>query len=92
MTNRLITHIGTCPETLINQMREALNELIAKSYRAKPSSTLTNILMKMKDLYFKFNMEKLMNDKTILSITGLQGVGKTKMVQELAFRNETYVY
>ncbi|NHC41042.1 hypothetical protein G6549_13785 [Bacillus sp. MM2020_1] len=83
MTNRLITHIGTSPETLINQMREALNELIAKSHRAKPSSALTNILMKMKDLYFKFNMAKLMNDKTILSITGLQGVGKTKMVRDL---------
>lgn len=83
MTNGIITQLGTSPETLIEQMRMALNEIIAKAHRVKQSEEVERILADMKDLYFKLNMAKLTNDKTILSITGLQGVGKTKIIRDL---------
>lgn len=83
MTNGIITQLGTSPETLIEQMRMALNEIIAKAHRVKQSEEVERILADMKDLYFKLNMAKLTNDKTILSITGLQGVGKTKIIRHL---------
>jgi hypothetical protein len=83
MTNETITQLGASPETLIDQMQIALNEIIAKAHRLKRSEELEDILIKMKELYFKLNMAKLTNDKTILSITGLQGVGKTKILRDL---------
>ena len=33
MTKNLISHLGTSPEILIDQMRLALNEIIAKAHR-----------------------------------------------------------
>lgn len=83
MENGIISQLGASPETLIDQMRNSLNEIIAKSLRLKPSKELDRILGDMRDLYFKLNMAKLTNDKTILSITGLQGVGKTKIIRDL---------
>lgn len=89
MTNQNIRRLGASPETLIEQMHIALNEIIAKTHRLKYSEELEKILTQMKNLYFKLNMAKLTNDKTIISITGLQGVGKTKIVRDLYNLDDT---
>jgi hypothetical protein len=83
MESGIIAQLGTSPGTLIDLMRNSLNEIIAKSFRLKQSKELDRILGDLKDLYFKLNMAKLTNDKTILSVTGLQGVGKTKIIRDL---------
>ncbi len=84
-----IQHLGTNPDTLIEQLHFSLNEIIARAHRLKRSKELDQIITKMKELYFKVNMAKLTNDKTILSITGLQGVGKTKILRDLYDLDDT---
>jgi hypothetical protein len=89
MTVKFISHLGTSPDIVIDQMRLTLNEIIAKAHRVKQTTELDAILTKMKELFFKLNMAKLTIDKTILSITGLQGVGKTKILRHLYELDDT---
>lgn len=83
MINQQISNLGTTPEVLVDQMRLSLNEIIAKTYHLNGNKKVTAIQDQMKDLYNKLNIAKLTYDRNILSITGLQGVGKTKIARDL---------
>ncbi|MEV5114459.1 hypothetical protein [Peribacillus frigoritolerans] len=76
-------HLGNSPTVIIEQLHKELNAMIAKAYRVNRSMRFNKLLEEMNEIFVKVNMAKLMQDRRIVSITGLQGVGKTKLVRDL---------
>ena len=83
MINTTITSLGKNPINLISEMRSQLNEMIARSFKLKKTEEMHKCLNQLQDLYLKLNMVELTYDKKLIAITGLQGVGKTKIVRDL---------
>ncbi|SEN88887.1 hypothetical protein SAMN05192533_12519 [Mesobacillus persicus] len=78
-----VQSLGESPTVFIEQLQKELNVVIGKSRRVTRSKRFNEILEKMDEIFVKLNMAKLIQDRRIVSITGLQGVGKTKLVRDL---------
>lgn len=76
-------HLGDSPSVIIEQLQKDLSIAIAKAYRISPTTKFNELLKEMNEIFVKLNMAKLMQDRRVVSITGLQGVGKTRLIRDL---------